>query len=245
MNKKDIENKLKKKKKKLDVLSRISQTIVSNNYLHEILNLIVVMTAEIMESKICSIMLFDEKNNELVISATQSLSREYRDKPNLKVGQSVSGRVISSRQPITVKDVTRDSGYMYPELARKEGIVSMLAAPMMVKEKIIGVLNSYTDTPREFTEEEIKILQAIANQAAVAIENTRLNEEILKAKEDIKTRKILSRAKGILMKDMGITEEEEGKWSDKKEIDVFKKIDERDIRNRHSGLRHRAVNIDR
>jgi signal transduction protein with GAF and PtsI domain len=226
MNKKDIENKLEKKKKKLDVLSKISQTIVSNNYLHEILNLIVVMTAEIMESKICSIMLFDEKNNELVISATQSLSQEYRDKPNLKVGQSVSGRVISSRRPITVKDVTKESDYMYPDLARKEGIVSMLAVPMMVKEKIIGVLNSYTDTLHEFTDEEIKILQAIANQAAVAIENTRLNEEILKAKEDIKTRKTLSRAKGILMKDMGITEEEAFKRIRKKSMDLRKSMKE-------------------
>ncbi len=95
-------------------------------------------------------------------------------------------------------DVSGDRDYIYPELARKEGIVSIFAVPMMVKEKIIGVLSSNTEKSHEFTKEEIKVLQSIAHQAAVTIENTRLNEEILRAKEDIKTRKIFSRAKGIL-----------------------------------------------
>ena len=66
-----------KKAMQLDVLSRVSKTIVSNRYLKEMLQLIVTMTAQVMNSKICSIMLLDNKKQELFIAATQSLSEEY------------------------------------------------------------------------------------------------------------------------------------------------------------------------
>jgi signal transduction protein with GAF and PtsI domain len=97
-----------KKAKQLDLLSEISRTIVSDYYLKEILQLIVTMTAKVMNSKICSIMLLDEKKDELVIAATQSLSDYYVNKPNLRVGQSISGKVVKEKRPITVLDVTKE-----------------------------------------------------------------------------------------------------------------------------------------
>jgi signal transduction protein with GAF and PtsI domain len=193
-----------RKAKQLDLLSEVSRTIVSDYYLKEILQLIVTMTAQVMGTKICSIMFLDEKKQELVIAATQSLSQEYINKPNLKVGQSIAGRVVIEKRPITVADVTKEPGYMYPLVAKKEGVVSMIAVPMMIKDRVIGVINSYVQKEHSFSKEEIDILQAIANQAAVAIENTRLDEEILAAKEALETRKIVERAKGVLMKELGI-----------------------------------------
>jgi len=212
----------KKKAKQLDVLSEISQTIVSNRYLKEILQLIVTMTAQVMNSKICSIMLLDEKKQELVIAASQSLSQEYLNKPNLKVGQSISGKVVKEKKPITVLDVTKETGYMYPEIAKKEGLVSMLSVPMLIKDRIIGVINSYTSDEHTFTEEEIEILQAIANQAAVAIESTNLTQQILEAKDALETRKLVERAKGILMKQLNLSEEEAHKRIHRTSMDLRK-----------------------
>ncbi len=171
-------------------------------------------------------MLLDEKRNELFIAATQSLSQEYLSKPNLKVGQSISGKVVLEKRPITVPDVTKESGYMYPEVARKEGIVSLLSVPMMVKDRAIGVINSYTKSEHQFRQEEISILQAVANQAAVAIENTHLSEEILTAKEALESRKIIERAKGILMKELGVSEDEAYKKIHKKSMDLRKTMKE-------------------
>jgi len=217
---------LRQKVKQLEVLSSVSQTIVSNRYLKEILQLIVTMTAQVMNSKICSIMLLDEKRQELSIAATQSLSGTYKNKPNLKVGESISGRVVKKRKPITVLDVTKESGYMYPEIARKEGIVSMLSIPMMLKERVIGVINSYTSHKHKFSDGEIKILQAVANQAAVAIENTNLNQEILAAKEALETRKLVEKAKGILMKELEISENDAYKKIHRKSMDSRKSMKE-------------------
>jgi signal transduction protein with GAF and PtsI domain len=215
-----------KKARQLDLLSEVSRTIVSDRYLKEILQLIVAMTAKVMDSKICSVMLLDEKREELLISATQSLSNDYVNKPNLKVGQSTSGRAVSEKKPIMVINVTKESGYMYPEMAKKEGIVSLLSVPMMIKDRIIGVINSYTKSEHVFKKEEIDILQAVANQAAVAIENTNLSREILDAKEALESRKIIERAKGILMKELGLTEDEAYKKIHKKSMDMRKTMKE-------------------
>ena len=199
---------MKKKALQIDTLSRVSHTITSDRYIEEILNLIVTMTAGMMNSTICSIMLLDEEKGELKIVATQSLSEEYRRKANVKVGESVSGRVVKERKPITVIDVTRDPTYRYPDMARKEGLRSLLSVPMMIKDRVVGVINSYTSAEHHFTQEEINLFQTVANQAAVAIENTALVEKSSAMEEALEARKLVERAKGILMRQGKITEEE-------------------------------------
>ena len=159
---------------RLSTLSEISRTITSDMYLEEILQLIVAMTAETMNFKICSIMLLDESKEELVIKATQSKSKAYTRKPNVKLTESVAGRAVIERRPITVRDVRKTPGYQYPDIARKEGLCSLISLPLIVKKEIIGVLNCYTARPHEFTEDEISLCQALANQAAISIQNARL-----------------------------------------------------------------------
>lgn len=216
----------KRKAEQLDALSQISKSVVSNNYLEEILHLIVTVAAQVMGSKICSIMLLDDKKSELFIAATQSLSERYKNKPNLKVGQSVSGRVVQEKRPLQVLDVTCEPGYMYPDVAKEEGIVSMLCVPMMIGERVIGVINSYTSYEHEFTPEEVEMLQAVANQAAVAIERTKLAEELLAAKEALETRKVVEKAKGLIMKNYGLSEDEAYRLIQKKAMDSRKSMRE-------------------
>ncbi|HEX9757076.1 MAG TPA: GAF domain-containing protein [Nitrospiria bacterium] len=199
---------MKKKAQRIETLSRVSTTIASNQYLEEILHLLVTMTAEMMSSQTCSIMLLEEKNKELVIKATQSLSDRYKSKPPLKIGESISGRVVKEKKPVSVLDVTREKGFMYQDLARKEGLCSLLSVPMMIKDRVIGVINSYTSEPHHFSEEEIKVLQAVANQAAIAIENTALLKRSLAMEEELEARKVVEKAKGLLMKNKRITENE-------------------------------------
>ncbi len=192
----------------LDTLSQVSETVASNRLIDDVLELIVTMTAEMMNSKICSLMLVDEQNGELRIAATQSLSAAYRRKPSLKMGQSISGRVVKEQQPIYVPDVTKEDEFFYRDLAKKEGLCSLLSVPMMNKEKVIGVINVYTSTVHVFEPEEIKIIQAIANQAAVAIEHTRLVEKSFEMQEALTVRKVVERAKGYLMQSRKMTEHE-------------------------------------
>jgi len=172
------------------------------------LSLIVVVTAQVMSSNICSLMLIDKKTEELVIRATQSVSEEYNKKSPLRLGEGIAGKVALENRPITVKDVTKDKEYRYVEIARKENLCSLLCVPLAVKGKVIGVISCYTSSPHDFTETEIDLLTSIANQAAVAIENTELLEKSRIIQEELEARKKIEHAKGILMKDENLTEEE-------------------------------------
>jgi signal transduction protein with GAF and PtsI domain len=216
----------KKKALQFDSLVKVSQSITSENYLDEILNLIVVVTAEMLNSKICSIMLLDKKRNELFIKASQSLSLEYQRKPNVKAHGSVGGEAMRIKKPITVDDVRKEKKYGFRDLAVKEHLTSMLAVPMVVKDEAIGVINVYMKKMHTFTKEEIDVLQMVANQAAVAVENTHLMKEALKAKEALETRKLIERAKGILMRLSNSTEEESHKLIHKKSMDSCKSMKE-------------------
>ncbi len=194
--------------KEIELFWHISQSLVSKTYLQEILQLIVTMTAEVMKSKICSLMLLDPEKNVLKIAATQALSSEYVSKPPVKVGDSVSGRAVQQKKPVMVVDVTKDSTYGFPEIAKKEGYVSMLSVPMQIDGRVIGVINSYTNKPHEFTDLEVKILQAVANQAAVAIEHTKLRQENLEVKQALEERKRIEQAKSLIMEKDGLSEPE-------------------------------------
>jgi signal transduction protein with GAF and PtsI domain len=198
---------MKEKARQVEMLSQVSQTITSNRYLEEILHLIVTMTAQMMGSTICSIVLVDEEQQTLAIKATQSLSDAYRNKPPLRIGESISGLAVKERRPIAVLDVRNEPGYMYPDVAKREGLCSLLCVPMMIKDRVIGVINSYTSHEHRFSEEDIQVLSAVANQAAVAIEHTRLMERSLAIQEALESRKLIERAKGVLMKQQGVGEE--------------------------------------
>jgi len=216
----------KKKSQQLDTLARMSQTIAQGAYLREILQLIVTMTAEMMGSKICSLMLLDEKSKELRIEATQSLSEEYRSKPPVQLRSSVSGRAILEKQPIIVQDVTQEPQYGYPQIAKKENLRSLLVVPMMAKDKPIGVLNCYTTLVHKFTPDEIQLVQAVCNQAALAIEHTRAIEKAIAAEEALETRKVIERAKGILMRQQGFSEEASFKLIQRQAMDRRKTMKE-------------------
>lgn len=192
----------------IEAISKISKAISSDLYLEDILKLIVTVTAEVMNSRICSLMLLDDKKQYLDIRATQSISEEYIGKKPLAKSEGVAWKVVLQNKPIVVPDVTKEPEYKYKDIAVKEKLVSLLCVPLAVKGKVIGVLNCYTSEPHKFTPTEINVLTSVANQAAIAIENTELMVKTKVIQEELETRKVVERAKGILMNQEGLSEED-------------------------------------
>ena len=203
-----MESKDRSYSKQIEALSRISKAISSELYLDNILKLIVTVTAEVMGSKICSLMLLDEDKRELIVRATQSISEEYNKKPNLKLGEGIAGRVAQENSPISVLDVKKDPRYISVKIAKKEKLCSLLSVPLSVRRKAIGVINCYTSSPRRFTKSEMDVLTTVANQAAITIENTELMVRSKVIQEELETRKLVERAKDILMEEMAISGQE-------------------------------------
>jgi len=164
--------------REINALLEISKAITSGLYLEDVLRLIVTVTANVMDSKICSLWILDEREQKLKLKATQSISEEYLKERSLGLGEGVVGHVALHNQPMAIVDVLKEPLYKEKELARREGLVSMLSVPMCIKEKVIGVINCYTSYPRTFSKSEEEMLSTVANQAAICIENSGLMETL-------------------------------------------------------------------
>jgi signal transduction histidine kinase/putative methionine-R-sulfoxide reductase with GAF domain len=164
--------------KEINALLEISKAIASGLYLEDVLRLIVTVTARVMDSKICSLWILDDKDQKLKLKATQSISDEYLKERSLAIGEGVVGAVALQNRPMAILDVLRDPLYKEKELAKNEGLVSMLSVPMCIKDRVIGVINCYTSYPHPFSKMEEEMLAMVANQAAVCIENSGLMETL-------------------------------------------------------------------
>jgi signal transduction protein with GAF and PtsI domain len=213
-------------KRLISALSEISQAISSDQYLDDILRLIVTVTANVMGSKICSLWILDETERALKIRATQTMSEEYLKERSLKLGEGVVGFVAQQKKPIAILNVLEEPRFKEKELARKEGLVSVLSVPLTVKDKVIGVINCYTSYLHEFTETERAVLTAVANQAAICIENTELMVKTKVIQEELESRKLVEKAKGVLMKRQGLSEDEAFKRIRKASMDSRKTMRE-------------------
>ena len=212
--------------KHLEAISKVASTITSDLYLNDILKLIVTVTAEVMDSKICSLMLIDDKTGELVLKATQSMSEAYNKKPNLRVGEGIAGKVARTNKPIAIYNLDEETEYISKNIAIKEGLKSLLSVPLSFKGKVIGVLNSYTSHTHKFSREEISVLTAVANQAAIVIENGALMLKTKTVMEELETRKAVERAKGILMREQSMPEDEAFRKIQKQSMDLRKSMRE-------------------
>ena len=162
----------------LHAIFEIDKAITSAVDLDNVLQQIVQMSIGLFDACVSSLMLLDEDSQELVLAASHGLSAEYVSKGNIKVGESIAGRVVKEGRPIAVRDIANDPRHIYSERAQREGLVSLLCVPLSLKDKVIGVLNIYTDEVHNFTTHEINLFTSLASQAAIAIENARLFESL-------------------------------------------------------------------
>jgi len=212
--------------KQIEALSKVANLINSGMYLEELLRLIVHVTAEIMNSKISSLMLLDPGKNELVVRATQSISEAYNKKPNIRLGEGIAGIVAKENKPVCVLDVRQDSRYLNRDIAEKEKLYSLACVPLAVKGRVIGVLNCYTSKKHAFSKHELGLLSALANQTAVAIENAELDLRARSAEEALTTRKLVERAKEILSQEANILSSEAYRLIQKQSMDSRKSMRE-------------------
>ncbi len=212
-----------RRSQQISTLTQVGQIIASGKYLEEMLHLIVRIIAEMMQARVCSIMLVDTQKNELVIKAAKCSSEEYWQKPNLKIGNSLISRVVKAKEPLMVRDVTKEAAYQYPDLAKKEGVRSLLSVPMILKDHVIGVINVYSAEERTFSSEDLRVLSAVCDQAALAFENTKLTTAVQETKEALETRKLVDRAKSIIQRQANLSEEE-----------AYKRLQQQSMKTRRS-----------
>jgi len=213
--------------KYIKAITDISRAITSEQYLEDILKLIVMVTAKVTGVEICSLWLIDESESpkKIRLKATQTIDPDYVMDRSLTMEEGVVGFVATHNQPLIVKDVLYEPRPKEKDMARKVGLVSMASVPLQAKdEKVIGVLNCFTAKPHEFSETEVNLITAVANQAAVAILNTELMVKTKVIQEELETRKLVERAKEVLMRRRNMTGEQAYRWIQKRSMDSRKSM---------------------
>jgi hypothetical protein len=178
-------------------LSSVSRTINSTLNLDEALRAITKEACELMRARMCSLMLIDETREWLDLRASYGAGDAYINKPRLSADDSLIGVVVRRKKPLQVANVQTDTRYQNVELARRESLVSLLSVPLIFAGQSIGALSVYTARPYSFSNEEIKILSALAELSAIAIEKARLYERVVDVEEQLRQNEKLS-ALGLL-----------------------------------------------
>ena len=178
-------------------LASVSRTINSTLNLDEALRVITQEACQLMRARMCSLMLLDESRAWLDLRASHGAGDAYIKKPRLAVEESLIGVVVRRKKPLQVANVQADSRYQNVELARRENLVSLLSVPLIFSGQCIGALSVYTARPYSFSNEEIKILGALAELSAIAIEKARLYERVVDVEEQLRQNEKLS-ALGLL-----------------------------------------------
>ena len=181
----------------LESLVSVGQTINSALNVDEALQVITREACQLMRAKVCSLLLLDDSREWLDLRASHGASPEYVNKPRLSLGESLVGMVVRRKKPVQVEDVRNSALYQNVEVAQREGLVSLLSVPLLYRQQAIGALSIYTERPHSFSNEEIRILSALAELSAVAIEKARLYERIMTMEEELRQSERLS-ALGLL-----------------------------------------------
>jgi signal transduction protein with GAF and PtsI domain len=211
----------------IKAITDISRAITSELYLEDLLKLIVMVTAKVTGVDICSLWIVDESDQPPVIrlKATQAIDPEYVEDRSLSLNEGVVGYVVSRSKPLTIKNVLRNQRFKEKEMARRLGLVSMVGVPLKLRnEKVIGVLNCFTSEPHDFTRTEVNLLTAVANQAAVAILNTELMVKTKVIQEELESRKMVEKAKELLMQRREMTGRQAYRWLQKRSMDSRKSM---------------------
>jgi signal transduction histidine kinase len=185
------------KAKLFESLISVSQAINSSLSLDETLRVITREACVLMNGKMCSLMMLDETRDWLELCASYGAGDAYVNKPRLSVSESLLGVVVRRKKPHQVENVQVSGRYQNIEIARREGLVSLLSVPLVYAGRAMGALSVYTGEFHSFSNEEIRILTALAELSGVAIEKAKSHERLVDMEERLLQNEKLS-AIGLL-----------------------------------------------
>jgi signal transduction histidine kinase len=155
-------------------LQSVTDAALAHLRLDELLGALLERTREILEVDTCAILLLDDETNELVARAALGIEEEVEQGVRIPVGGGFAGRIAAEKRPVILEDV--DHAHVLNPILREKGIKSMLGVPLIVEGEVRGVLHVGSLVLRAFQEDEVELLQLVADRAALAIEHARLFE---------------------------------------------------------------------
>ena len=176
----------------LDALLKLGQTIMSGETLPDVLHQVARGACRVMKAQFCAVLLLDGTGENLKWSATSGEPGTDLLEYSLPVNDSQIGMVVRRKKPATVYDIHKSDPLPFAMLNLHKKLVSLAGAPLLTGERVLGALALYTDRPHRFSNDEIQILSALANQAALAIQRCNLSERLISTEEELRQSERLS-----------------------------------------------------
>jgi signal transduction histidine kinase len=159
-------------------LQTVTDTALGPLSLDDLLDELLDRIRDALEADTCSVLLLDEPRRELIARAAKGIEEEVEQGVRIPLGKGFAGRVAAERRPVVVPDV--DHSEVLNPILRAKGIRSLLGAPLLARDRVLGVVHVGTLQPREFTEDDIELLELVATRVAVALERSLIHEELVK-----------------------------------------------------------------
>ena len=199
---------LRQKETELAVLYKITEavsTLELDKILHEIVNL----ASKLTKADSCLVYLLDHRTDTLVLRASKNPHKKMLGQIKMKLGEGITGWVAREKKVVAIaKDAVSDSRFKFFTDLPEDRYEAFLSAPILNTHGVVGVINIQHKNSHTYTDNEIALLSAVGKIVGGAVENARLVEESLTLKEALETRKLLEKAKGILMRTANLSEEE-------------------------------------
>jgi GAF domain-containing protein/anti-sigma regulatory factor (Ser/Thr protein kinase) len=179
------DERLREKVEQLQVLQRVTASLVSSLDLGEVMSYMARQAAKITGTDMAGIFQLDEETETLRIVAHYNLSEQYR-RVAVKVGEGAVGLAVAERKPIVILDAQEDPRLRNSSVAgsvAEEGYRSMFSVPLISRDHVLGGISVYTRNRHEFSGDQINLLFTFANDAAIAMENARLYDEMRRGLE--------------------------------------------------------------
>ena len=161
-------------RERIEHVQAVTDAALAHLEVTELLNVLLPRIRDILRTDTCAVLLLDEETNELVARAALGIEEEVGVR--IPVGAGFAGRVADEARPMVI-DV--DEYPVYNPILREKQLKSMVGVPLLVRGASLGVLHVGTLTPRQFTRDEVELLQLVAERVAIAIERAQLHEELI------------------------------------------------------------------
>ena len=196
-----------KDKSDIDLLHEIGSRIAAADPLHAVLSRVVEFVSSIVQCDSCFVYVLED--DALVLRASKTPHPDVVDRLKLRIGQGITGWVAEHRQPVAVSShAFEDPRFKTFNELPEDRYEAFLSVPVLSRGKLVGVINLQHRQPHAHSRQDIQLISTIGFLVGAEIEMARLEVENSQLSERLETRKVVERAKDILQRDLGITEED-------------------------------------
>src|SRR5579862_4622999 len=191
----------------VDILHEISVRLNTADGFHEVLRRVVEFASALVKCDSCLVYVLEA--DELVLRASKNPHPDVVDGLKLRVGQGITGWVAEHREPVAIAErAAHDPRFQFFHELPEDSYEAFLSVPVMCRGRVVGVINLQHRQPHAYRPREMRLISAVGFLVGAEIEMARLEEVNITLTEQLQTRKLVERAKGILQRDLQLSEEQ-------------------------------------